>query len=197
MKPNPLTVGLRIKGIREQLGFNQKEFAKLINATVPAVSNWENGRSLPNNERIKKISKIGGISVEELLYGNYEARIRNILMDQESNEDVAQVVQLVIRGFENSGNRYPTREEIVNDYNYLVSAINDAREKNQSTMTLAINLYNAKRDLALYLENIENLELIESVNKEVKSAIEQYNIYFDKSVSEIVDEINLNDDLNN
>lgn len=69
MKPDPSIVGLRVKNIRESIGVNQNEFAKLINATVPAVSNWENGRSLPNNERLKKIAEIGKLSVNELLYG--------------------------------------------------------------------------------------------------------------------------------
>lgn len=71
MKPDPSIVGLRVKNIRESIGVNQNEFAKLINATVPAVSNWENGRSLPNNERLKKIAEIGKLSVNELLYGNF------------------------------------------------------------------------------------------------------------------------------
>lgn len=196
---DPKKVGLRIRDIRKQKGLSMTAFAEKIDekAKSGTVSNWETGKNLPNNERLKTIAELGEMSVEQLLYGDYEARIRNILMNQEAGEDVAQVVQLVIRGFENSGNRYPTREEIVNDYNYLVSVINNTREKNQSTRTLATNLYNAKRDLALYLEDIENLELIESVNKEVKSAIEQYNIYFDKSVSEVVDETKLNDNLNN
>ena len=82
MKSNPLTVGLRIKNIRETRGVNQKEFAKLINATVPAVSNWENGRSLPNNERLKRIAELGGIAVNELLYGSPKEFAYNVLIKE-------------------------------------------------------------------------------------------------------------------
>ena len=61
------------------------EFAKKIKATLPAVSNWETGRNIPNNKRLKAIADIGGMTVEELLYGDKESRkiqigfrIRNI-----------------------------------------------------------------------------------------------------------------------
>lgn len=63
-------VGVRIKQIRKKTGLNQTDFAKLIGATLPAVSNWETGKNLPNNERLKAISQIGEISVDELLHGN-------------------------------------------------------------------------------------------------------------------------------
>lgn len=65
----PRIVGQRIKRIRKELGMNQSEFAKLINATVPAVSNWENGRNLPNSERLKSIADVGKISVNDLYSG--------------------------------------------------------------------------------------------------------------------------------
>lgn len=66
MQSSPLKVGLRIKSIRKGLGLNQSDFAKKINATVPAVSNWENGRNLPNSERLKEIADLEKISVKDL-----------------------------------------------------------------------------------------------------------------------------------
>ena len=67
-------IGNRIKAIRQSRGENQTEFAKKIKATLPAVSNWETGRNIPNNKRLKAIADIGGITVEELLYGDKESR---------------------------------------------------------------------------------------------------------------------------
>lgn len=197
MTLNKKEISNRIKSIRLNLGLTMEEFGRKLDTSKGAVNNWEKEKSLPNNERLKRIAELGEISVEELLYGNYEARIRNILMDQESNEDVAQLVQWVIRGFENNGHRYPTKEEILNDYNDLVSVINDAREKNQSRITLATNLYKAEKDLMQYLEDRNNFDFIESVNKEIKSAVEQYNIYFDKNISEVLNEIDLINDTDN
>lgn len=70
MKVNNHEVGYRINSIRNDLGLNQEEFGKRIsNAHKSLVSKWEKGQSLPNNERLKIIAEIGGISVNYLLYG--------------------------------------------------------------------------------------------------------------------------------
>lgn len=57
---------------------NQKSFANLIDATVSALSNWENGRNAPNDIRLKAIADIAGISIDKLKYGNeLERKKRN------------------------------------------------------------------------------------------------------------------------
>lgn len=60
----------RVKMIRLSLGLTQTEFAEKIGATLPAVSNWENGRNQPNKQRLKQIAKLAGITVEELTNQN-------------------------------------------------------------------------------------------------------------------------------
>lgn len=69
MPNNAEELGKKIKEIRKSLGLNQSEFANKINATVPAVSNWENGRNMPNDERLKNIAKLANISIIKLLSG--------------------------------------------------------------------------------------------------------------------------------
>ena len=66
---NKLRVGVRIKEIRMEKGMDQKEFSEIINATVSALSNWENGRNLPNKERLKQIADLAGMTVQKLLEG--------------------------------------------------------------------------------------------------------------------------------
>ena len=66
---NKPRVGVRIKDIRLEKGMEQQEFANIINATVSALSNWENGRNLPNKERLKNIADLAGITVQKLLEG--------------------------------------------------------------------------------------------------------------------------------
>ena len=66
---NKQQVGQRIKDIRMEKGMEQQEFANIINATVSALSNWENGRNLPNKERLKNIADLAGITVQKLLEG--------------------------------------------------------------------------------------------------------------------------------
>ena len=64
MKVNNYEVGYRINSIRKDLGLNQEDFGKRISdAHKSLVSKWEMGQSLPNNERLKAIADIGGISV--------------------------------------------------------------------------------------------------------------------------------------
>lgn len=65
-------LGERIKKIRKEQGMSQLEFSKAIGATKSAVSNWENGYNAPNNERLKIIADIGGVSVESILYGGVD-----------------------------------------------------------------------------------------------------------------------------
>lgn len=75
-------IGERIKTIRKSRGENQTDFAKIINATLPAVSNWETGRNIPNNERLKAIADLGGISVNELIYGDLKQYIYSVLHEE-------------------------------------------------------------------------------------------------------------------
>lgn len=69
MKIDKKAVGQRIKNIRLNKGMTLEEFGKLFNATKSNVNSWEIGNALPNKERIKTISKIVNISINELLYG--------------------------------------------------------------------------------------------------------------------------------
>lgn len=63
-------IGQRIKSIRQKLGLTLEEFGSLIdNSSKSNVSKWENGVSIPNNNRLKLVSTLGKISVDELLYG--------------------------------------------------------------------------------------------------------------------------------
>ena len=69
-KQEDIIIGNRIRKIRTSLQMDQKQFSEVINTTVSALSNWENGRNKPNMEKLKRIAQLADISVEELLYGN-------------------------------------------------------------------------------------------------------------------------------
>lgn len=72
MDANANEVGRRIRQIRKSKGLNQTDFSKRVGASLPAVSNWETGRNLPNNERLKAIADMGNLKVDELLRGEAE-----------------------------------------------------------------------------------------------------------------------------
>ena len=67
MNINKTEVRNRIFSIRKSLGLTMEQFAELLETSKGAVSNWENNRNLPNNERLKKIAELGEMSVDELL----------------------------------------------------------------------------------------------------------------------------------
>lgn len=71
-------VGRRIKQIRMNKGYTLEAFGKLFNASKGNVQQWENGVSLPNKDRLYNISKIAGITVNELLYGNIEKDVEEL-----------------------------------------------------------------------------------------------------------------------
>lgn len=110
METNPIEVGRRIRRIRKnQLGLSMANFGKKIGdiegtskIQSGTVSNWETGKNLPNNERLKIIADIGNISVDELLHGTVDEIIikgiesqydnsKNILMDVNSKEIIKRI----------------------------------------------------------------------------------------------------------
>ena len=69
-------VGERIKLIRKKRGETLEQFGNAIGGVLKSnVSKWERGQSLPNNERIKKISELGNVSVNYLLTGKSDIEI--------------------------------------------------------------------------------------------------------------------------
>lgn len=53
-----LEIGLRVKQLRESLGFSQKEFGDQVEASRGSVAQWEIGTALPRPRNLAKISKL-------------------------------------------------------------------------------------------------------------------------------------------
>jgi len=80
-------IGKRIRKIRTELGMTMEEFGKKIDDVKSGVvSNWENGKQLPNKKRLKAIADLSDISVDSLLYGDLKERIEKIADDYIQNE---------------------------------------------------------------------------------------------------------------
>ena len=74
---NKQAVGLRIKQKRLDKGYTLEAFGKLFGAKKGNVQQWEKGISLPNKERLANISKMAGITVNELLHGSIDEFLEN------------------------------------------------------------------------------------------------------------------------
>ena len=76
-----VTLGSRIRDIRENLGLSMAEFATKISppAASSNVSNWENNKVKPNAERTKSIAELGGVTIDYLLTGKKSPLSKQLL----------------------------------------------------------------------------------------------------------------------
>lgn len=82
MKPDAIEVGTRIKKIRTDLGYSMSQFGELISdSPKTTVNNWERGINLPKEDKLKKISLLGKVTTNELLYGTPEEFLSKIIVE--------------------------------------------------------------------------------------------------------------------
>jgi len=184
-------LGQRIKSIRQDKGLTMEEFGKFFdNASKGVISNWEKGSNIPNNARLKMIAQFGGISVDELLYGDFKSRIKKILLDKPGvNESY---IEFVVNYFFNTNNMYATEEDIFKKYDEIAENIESAAEKKIAENMLAYSIRLSEENLFDFLKdpsadpNYSNIKL--AIN-ELANASTNYETYFDKSVDEVYDEM--------
>lgn len=58
---------MKIREYREKAGMTQAQLAKKMNMDQSAVSLWENGKTSPLKKYRKKLAKVLGITLDELL----------------------------------------------------------------------------------------------------------------------------------
>ena len=56
-----------IKKYREAAGMSQEQLAARVDVHQTAVSQWENGETLPRAATLKKLAELFGCTVDELL----------------------------------------------------------------------------------------------------------------------------------
>ncbi|WP_074432932.1 helix-turn-helix domain-containing protein [Bacillus ndiopicus] len=177
-KPHDLKqVGKRIKEIRISLGLSMDDFAKRIDdkARSGTVANWETGKNLPNNERLKKIAELVNIRPAYLLSGNpYDNLSPEELEEQLQYEFEQQVKEHAIGSFRekkyvqledfiNAENSFPPRYFYINGHRLDDEAIKmlvklfEGKEKNYPTEKEIEKEYEKLRNEHLeYLEKKKN-----------------------------------------
>lgn len=58
---------MRMREYRERVGLRQVDVAKKMNVDQAAVSKWETGDTRPSRKYHKKLAKLYGVTVDELL----------------------------------------------------------------------------------------------------------------------------------
>ena len=64
---NDYPFGNRLYTMRKAAGFSQSQVARLVGVSDKAVSKWENGKSKPTTEALRKLAALFKVSVDELL----------------------------------------------------------------------------------------------------------------------------------
>jgi transcriptional regulator with XRE-family HTH domain len=59
--------GMRVQRLRRALGMSQRQLAKHIGVSVPAVCGWELNRAHPRSERMEALARLLGVSLADLL----------------------------------------------------------------------------------------------------------------------------------
>lgn len=148
MGVNKKEVGNRIKSIRLKRGLSMREFGLLVDIDNPAsdsiVSRWERGVSLPSNDRLPKISELGNVTVDELLYGSFQFTFNEILTyvqyyseaeNIEYSESKAKFVA-AIYGIPASHSGKPfDKQEVINEYRNLLGNYSDGQMRRIKIIT--------------------------------------------------------------
>lgn len=59
-----------LKEIRRNSSLTQKEVADKLNVVESCYANWEQGRTEPNIDMLRKLSKIFEVSIDDIINGN-------------------------------------------------------------------------------------------------------------------------------
>ena len=61
-----MSIGKKIADARKAKNWSQEELGERVGVSFQAVSSWENGKSEPDKDHLKKLSDLLGLSLEEL-----------------------------------------------------------------------------------------------------------------------------------
>ena len=62
-----MDLGKTIRALRERAGMTQDELAEKMERTRPAITAWENGRSIPRMPMLHKLADLFGVTVSDLM----------------------------------------------------------------------------------------------------------------------------------
>lgn len=91
-----MSIGKRIAALRREKGLKQDELAGMLSVSPQAVSKWENDQTCPDISLLPELSKILGVTVDELLTGRKETEPLVTLVPEESRKDIADMMLRIV-----------------------------------------------------------------------------------------------------
>ena len=96
------TIGKRISEYRKKKNLKQDELAEMLGVSPQAVSKWENDLSCPDISLLPELSRILGVSIDEIVQGKKEEPIVSIL-PEEQRKDINKLMLRIVVDSEEGG----------------------------------------------------------------------------------------------
>ena len=91
-----MTIGKRIALLRKEKGLTQEELATHMGVSPQAVSKWENDQTCPDISALPKLSKLLGVTVDELLEGKQELPTVRVLPPEERKDPKDMLLRITV-----------------------------------------------------------------------------------------------------
>ena len=90
------TLGKRISALRHERAFKQDELAEKLGVSAQAVSKWENDQTCPDISLLPQLSKLLGVSIDELLTGKKEELTPLRLLPEEERKSISDMMLRIV-----------------------------------------------------------------------------------------------------
>lgn len=121
----------KLKQLREQFNLTQQNLADILHVSHQAISNWEQGKSMPDINFLKALSEIYGTTVDKLLNPQVEHIIETLADLEKKYKDV----QETLKRFQGYQSGYPVnigRQAAKDEVDYYRKAIKEFKRKQQN-----------------------------------------------------------------
>ena len=101
-----MTIGDRLRTLREHAKIGQAEVAAALDVSIPTVSEWESGKKKPARERISVLAQLFGVTSDYILdgieialpdRGALEEEKSLLLLYRSTDEQVRRAVMTLLR----------------------------------------------------------------------------------------------------
>lgn len=79
-----MDLAMNLKTAREKAGYSQNDVAERLHISRQSISRWENGKSIPDIESLKILSKIYQMSLEDLVNGE---KVNELIKNSDEQND--------------------------------------------------------------------------------------------------------------